>query len=93
MYRSSILFDRTSILFVEQAVYRPSTPYLDAFCTFACEMQDVVWSNQALSGLDDSYAWDLRPVKNTVCLSLLEFCPPGVNPEFVMECKLIAHPI
>ena len=27
-------------------------------------------------------------VKNTVCLSLLEFCPPGINPEFVMECKL-----
>ena len=27
-------------------------------------------------------------VKNTVCL-LLKFCPPGINPEFVMECKLI----
>ena len=32
-------------------------------------------------------------VKNTVCLSLLELCPPAVNPEFVMECKLTAHPI
>ena len=32
-------------------------------------------------------------VKNTVCLSLLEFCPPAINPEFVMECKLTAHPI
>ena len=32
-------------------------------------------------------------VWNTVCLSLLEFCPPGINPEFVMECKLIAHPV
>ena len=30
-------------------------------------------------------------VKNTVCL-LLKFCLPGINPEFVMECKLIAHP-
>ena len=26
-------------------------------------------------------------VKNIVCLSLLEFCPPGINPEFVMECN------
>ena len=32
-------------------------------------------------------------VKNTVCLSLLKFCPSGINPEFVMECELIAHPI
>ena len=31
--------------------------------------------------------------QNTVCLSLLKFCLPGINPEFVMECKLIAHPI
>ena len=30
-------------------------------------------------------------VKNTVCL-LLKFCPPGINPDFTMECKLIAHP-
>ena len=29
--------------------------------------------------------------KNTVCL-LLNFCPPGINPEYMMECKLIAHP-
>ena len=29
--------------------------------------------------------------KNTVCL-LLKFCPPGINPELMMECKLIAHP-
>ena len=55
----SILFDRTSILFVEQAVYRPSTPYLGALSTFACKMPDVVWSNQALLDLDDSY-WDSR---------------------------------
>ena len=27
-------------------------------------------------------------VKNTVCL-LLKFCPPGINPELMMECK---HP-
>ena len=35
----------------------------------------------------------IHAVKNTVCLSLLEFCPPGVNPAFVMDCNLIAHPI
>ena len=29
--------------------------------------------------------------KNTVCL-LLKICPPGIDPEFMMECKLIAHP-
>ena len=31
-------------------------------------------------------------MKNTVCL-LLKFCPPDINPEFMMECKLIAHPM
>ena len=30
--------------------------------------------------------------KNTVCL-LLKFWPPGINPELMMECKLIAHPM
>ena len=36
----------------------------------------------------------IRPtdVKNTVCL-LLNVCPPGINPEFMMECKLTAHPM
>ena len=29
--------------------------------------------------------------KNTVC-RLLKFWPPGINPELMMECKLIAHP-
>ena len=43
------MFDRTSILSVEQAVYRPNTQYLGAFSTFACTMQDVVWSNQAIA--------------------------------------------
>ena len=31
-------------------------------------------------------------VKNTICL-LLKFCPPGINPEHTMECKLIARPM
>ena len=50
----SILFDRTSILFVEQAKYRPSTPYLGALSTSACTMQDV-GSNQALADRCDPY--------------------------------------
>ena len=31
-----------------------------AFSTFACTMQDVVGSNEALADLCDSYAWDSR---------------------------------
>ena len=44
----SILFDRTWILSVEQAAFRPSTLYPGAFSTFACAMQDVVWSIKLL---------------------------------------------
>ena len=64
MYRwgwlRSILFDRTTILFVEQAEYRPNTRYLGALSTFACKMQDVVWSDQALLDLGNCNAWDSR---------------------------------
>ena len=54
------MFERTSILFFEQAVYRPSTPYLGALSTFACTMQDVVWSNQALADLSAPCPFDSR---------------------------------
>ena len=74
----SNLFDRTSILYDEQAVHRPNTPYLGAFSTSACAMQDVVWSNHSCGSL--WYSWGFTAVKNTVC-------------ELVMECKLTAHPI
>ena len=84
----SILFDRTSILSVEQAVCRPNIPCPGTLSTFAWKMQDVAWSDQALSRLDDSYAWSSRLVKEY----RLKFCPPNINPELVMECKLIAHP-
>ena len=56
-----ILFDRTSILFVEQAEYRHNTPYPGVFSTFARTMQDVVWSNQAYTDLCDPYSWDSQP--------------------------------
>ena len=56
------MFDRTSILFVEQTVYRPNTPYPGVFSTSsACMMQDVVWSNQAHADLCDPYSWDSQP--------------------------------
>ena len=57
---SSIFFDRTSILFVEQAVYKTNTPSLGTLSTFACAMHDVVWSSQALADLGDSYSLDSR---------------------------------
>ena len=57
----SILFDRTSILSIEQAVYRPNTPkILVHFPLLLVRLQDVVWSNQALADLGDSCAWDSR---------------------------------
>ena len=57
-----ILFDRTWILFVEQAVYWPNTPVFGFFSTSsACTMQDVVWSNQAHADLCAPYSWDSHP--------------------------------
>ena len=47
----------------------------------------------SLYGALCSLTMGFTAVKNTVCLSLLKLCPPGINPEFVMECKLIAHPL
>ena len=73
----SILFDRTSILSVEQVVYRP-------LLLVRCK----TWFGQI-----KLLRMGFTAVKNTVCLSLLEFCPPAIHREFVMECKLTAHPI
>ena len=56
----SVLFDRTSILSVEQAVNRPNTLYPGAFSTVACTMQDVVCSSQSLADPCGSYSWDSR---------------------------------
>ena len=77
-------------LHVEQAVYQPNTPYPGVFSTFsACNMQDVVGSSQACTDLRVPCPWDSQPWR---ILSVFP-CLPGINPEFVMECKLIAHPI
>ena len=86
-----ILFDRPSILFVEQAVYRPHKPYPGVSSISACTMQDVVWSNQALVDLCDPYSCDSQTwrIPSVFCSN----CPPAVNPEFMMECNLTAHAI
>ena len=89
-----ILFDRISILFVEQAVYRPSTLCPGVFSTSFClyDARRAVVKSSSCGSLCSSFM-GFTAVKNTVCLSLLEFCPPAINPEFVMDCKLIAHPM
>ena len=71
-----ILFDRTSILFVEQAVYRPNTPYPGVFSISACTMQDVVWSNQALADLCDPCSWDSQPWRIPSVFPCLNFVLP-----------------
>ena len=114
-----ILFDRISILFVEQAVYRPNTPFPGVFSTSACTKQDAVHPGPDLCvpcSLDPQ-TWRIPsvfPCQNFVqpvsilssWLSVnwlhiqyetstrrncpeLTHCPepPGVNPEFMMECE------
>ena len=75
----SILFDRTSILFVEQAVHRILVhfPILLVRCK--------TWFGQI------KLYWILVILMHGI--HGLEFCPFAINPEFVMECKLTAHPI
>ena len=59
MIAFDLVFDRTSILFVEPVVHRPSSPFPDVFSTSsACTMQDVVWSNQAHADLCAPNSWD-----------------------------------
>ena len=70
MYRRgwlrSILFDRTSILFrwascISDPIHRILVPFP---LTFACTMQDVVWSNQALADLFGSYVRRIHGCKD-----------------------------
>ena len=48
-------------------------------------------SRSILSGSLYSLFIGSTEVQDAVC-RLLKLCPPGVNPELMMECKLIAHP-
>ena len=55
------MFDRTSILFVEQVVYQPNTLCLGVLTLSACNMQNVVRSSQAHADPCDPYSWDSQP--------------------------------
>ena len=79
----SILFDRTKILSVEQACYRPNTPCFDVSSIFfACSKQDAVHSGRLSQDLCvlcsyDSQAWRILSVfcSNFVLLvSILNSC-------------------
>ena len=83
----SILFDRTSILSVEKAVHRPNAPYLDVSSTFTCTMQDVVWTNQALVDLCDSYAWGSRQLR----VPSVFLCWYFVLPLLILNCWWRVH--
>ena len=55
-------FEIISILYAEQAVYRPNTQCPGVFSTSsACTMQDVVWSSQACTDLCVPCPWDSQP--------------------------------
>ena len=58
---------------------------------YACIVQDAVLPSRSCQDPYGSLFIGPTDVKNTVCL-LLKFCPPGINPELMMECNLIAHP-
>ena len=71
----------------------PNTPCFDVSSPFsACTIEDRGASRSILFGSLCSLFIGSTDVKNTVC-HLLKFYPPGINPEFVMECKLTAHPM
>ena len=79
----SIASDRTSILSFEQDWCRPNTPclmFLPCFMLYCAR-----WSCSCVLSTGSTSR------KNTVCL-LLKFCPPGINPELMIECELFAHP-
>ena len=70
----------------------PNTPYFDVSSILcACIVQDAVLPSRSYQDPCVLYSIGFTSRKNTVCL-LLNFCPPGINPELMMECKLIAHP-
>ena len=90
-----ILFDRTSINPFRWASCI-STQYTVSWCLyhFFC-LYDARCGLVKSSSCGSLWSLFMRftAVKNTVCHSLLEFRPPAINPEFVMECKLTAHAI
>ena len=87
----SIASDRTLIPSLEQVWCRPNTQCFDvSSMLYAGIVHDAVLPSRLCQ---DPYGLSIGSTsrKNTVCL-LLKFCPPGINPELMMECKLITHP-
>ena len=58
------------------------------FC--ACIVQDAVLPNRSCQDPYVLFPWD--PLAERILSVLLNICPSGINPELMMECKLIAHP-
>ena len=64
--------------------FDPNTPCLDVFSTF-CLYHARRGAFKSISyGSSCSLFKGFTAVKNIVCLSLPDFCPLGINPEFVM---------
>ena len=57
---------------------------------YACIVHDALHSSRSYQDPYGFCPWNPQ-AENTVCL-LLKFCSPGINPELMMECELIAHP-
>ena len=70
------------------------TQYTASWCLFHALCRYCAWRG-TLKSITSGSLWllSLRFTgrKNTVCL-LLNIWPPDINPELMMECKLIAHP-
>ena len=60
---------------------------------FACTKQDAVQSKSIYMRIFLFFVHGIHR-REEYRLSVAEkICPPATNPEFVMECKLIAHPM
>ena len=88
----SIASDRTMILSFEHVWCRPNTTCFDVSSMLCCMYRARRGAFKLLpSGSLCSLSIRFTSRENTICL-LLKFWPPVINPELMMECKLIAHP-
>ena len=81
-------FKELSILSSEQAQLHRILMFLPCFVHVLCKTRCFQVDHVRILMF---FVHRIHRQKNTVCL-LLKFWPPGVNPELMMECKLIAHP-
>ena len=77
---------------IELQSFPLSNLYVDPVHCILVHFPLLLVQRKTWSGQIELLCVGFTAVKNTVCLSLLEFCPPASNPEF-MECKLTALPI